>query len=296
MAKQDLGLSDALSSSRPFSWINTAAPFALGAALSGSFGPAAIIGTLYFLWPYNLLMYGVNDIYDYESDIKNPRKGASIEGAVIARSRHKRLARWIALINLPFLAYLALSGPAASRWWLLLTVFMAVAYSLKGLRFKEIPLLDSITSSTHFFAPFVYGLLLTQGAIPSAVWPGLAAFALWGVASHAFGAVQDVLYDREAKIGSIATVIGARATVRLATVVYLLAAIVCGLAYSVAGAIAGILVALYAVNTARFWNTTDTTSPATNRGWRVFLWLNLAVGFGLTQLFLWQLGAYSLLG
>ena len=45
-----------------------------------------------------------------------------------------------------------------------------------------------------------------------------AAYFLWGAASHAFGAVQDVVADREAGIGSVATVIGARATVRLSIV------------------------------------------------------------------------------
>ena len=61
--------------SRPVSWINTAAPFLVGYLITvQSFDITAIIGLLYFLFPYNLLMYGVNDIYDYESDIKNPRK------------------------------------------------------------------------------------------------------------------------------------------------------------------------------------------------------------------------------
>ena len=36
------------------------------------------------------------------------------------------------------------------------------------------------------------------------------------MATHAFGAVQDVVPDREAGIASIATAFGARATVRLA--------------------------------------------------------------------------------
>ena len=35
----------------------------------------------------------------------------------------------------------------------------------------------------------------------------LSAFLLWGMASHALGAVQDIRPDREAGIGSIATVL-----------------------------------------------------------------------------------------
>ena len=50
-------------------------------------------------------------------------------------------------------------GPAS---WIVLAVslFAVVAYSVKGLRFKERPFLDSITSSTHFVSPAVYALAL----------------------------------------------------------------------------------------------------------------------------------------
>ena len=52
----------------------------------------------------------------------------------------------------------------------------------------------------------------------------LGAYFLWGMASHAFGAVQDVVADREAGISSIATAFGAARTVRFALVAYALAA------------------------------------------------------------------------
>ncbi|HBS75362.1 MAG TPA: prenyltransferase, partial [Microbacterium sp.] len=29
-----------------------------------------VVGTLFFLVPYNLAMYGVNDVFDYESDLR----------------------------------------------------------------------------------------------------------------------------------------------------------------------------------------------------------------------------------
>ena len=77
------GARELLAASRPFSWINTALPFVAAAfAASGRLDAAVLVGLLYFLFPYNLLMYGVNDLYDYESDIRNPRK-ASLEGALV---------------------------------------------------------------------------------------------------------------------------------------------------------------------------------------------------------------------
>jgi 4-hydroxybenzoate polyprenyltransferase len=118
----------------------------------------------------------------------------------------------------------------------------------------------------------------------------LAAFFLWGAASHAFGAVQDVVADREGGIASIATVIGARRTVRLAVVLYLLAGILL-LATDWPGPLAAIFVLPYVVNALPWWRVTDPTAPTANRGWRRFLWLNFATGFGVTMLLI----AYALL-
>lgn len=64
--------------SRPISWVNTAYPFAAVALLTGGVPTwLVVLGTVFFLIPYNLLMYGVNDVFDYESDKRNPRKGGA---------------------------------------------------------------------------------------------------------------------------------------------------------------------------------------------------------------------------
>ena len=127
-----------------------------------------IIGTLYFIGPYNLLMYGVNDVYDYESDIQNPRKGG-VEGMRESRAFHPTILRAVALSNVPFIIYLLVVSDWLSRIVLLLVIFAAVAYSLKGLRFKEVPILDSITSSFHFVGPLIFALSLT--GLPVTAWP-----------------------------------------------------------------------------------------------------------------------------
>ncbi|MEB0015126.1 hypothetical protein QN416_26375, partial [Glaciimonas sp. Cout2] len=47
-----------------------------------------VVGTLFFLIPYNLLMYVINDVFDYESDLRNPRKGG-VEGAMLDPALHR---------------------------------------------------------------------------------------------------------------------------------------------------------------------------------------------------------------
>lgn len=275
--------------SRPISWINTAYPFAAGYLMATrDIDWALIIGTLFFLIPYNLLMYGINDVFDYESDLANPRKGG-VEGDVVRdRAQAARVHRGILIACVvtvvPFMAWLLWAGDLAAGITLVLVVFGVIAYSAPGLRFKEKPFLDSLTSALHFAGPLIYALVLADvSLLDPGVWPVWGAFVVWGMASHAFGAVQDVQADRAGGIGSVATVIGARATARLATVLYVVAALIL-LALPWPGVLAAALPLAYAASTARFWNVTDSTCEDANRGWRTFLWLNQPVGFLVTML------------
>ncbi|MEN9730934.1 MAG: hypothetical protein RL488_244 [Actinomycetota bacterium] len=271
--------------SRPISWINTAFPFAAGYYLATKqIDLTLILGTLFFLIPYNLLMYGINDVFDYESDLRNPRKGG-IEGAVSEKRWHP-LILWASTLScLPFLVYLVVVGNGLANFFLALFVFTVVAYSAKGLRFKEKPFLDSLTSASHFVGPLIYALALTKTSLVDNIIV-IAAFTLWGMASHAFGAVQDVIADREGGIASIATAIGARTTTRLAFSAYALAGVLV-LFLQFPGNLAVLAAVPYLVIVGPFWNITDETCEKANRGWRHFITLNYIAGFVVTMLLIW---------
>ena len=93
-------------------------------------------------------MYGVNDIYDYDSDIKNPRKN-SVEGALLAKSKHNRLWAYIVLVNIPFVVYFLIVGNSIVRATIVLLIFLCISYSAKPIRLKEIPFLDAINSVSY---------------------------------------------------------------------------------------------------------------------------------------------------
>ncbi|MDH6182473.1 4-hydroxybenzoate polyprenyltransferase [Microbacteriaceae bacterium SG_E_30_P1] len=273
-------------SSRPLSWVNTAFPFAAAYFLAtGRIDVTLIVGTIFFLIPYNLAMYGINDVFDYESDLRNPRKGG-VEGALLDPRMHRPTIIAAVVSSVPFVVYLVIVGSPLSWLVLAISLFAVVAYSAKGLRFKERPFLDSVTSSTHFVSPAVYALVLAGAVFTPQLWAVLVAYFLWGMASHAFGAVQDILADREAGISSIATVIGGRATVRFAIVAYALGGVL--LLFSEwPGPLAGVLVVPYILMCAPFWNVTDAAAETANRGWRRFLLLNFVTGFLVTMLLIW---------
>jgi 4-hydroxybenzoate polyprenyltransferase len=258
--------------------VNTAFPFfATYVFVNDRIDTELIVGTLFFLIPYNFLMYGINDVFDYESDLRNPRKGG-IQGALLDPKFHK-LTIWASIgLALGFVVYLLIVGNDFADFWLLITLFAVLAYSVPKLRFKEIPFLDSFTSALHFIGPMLFALALSGIDIfEFKIFSMLLAFLGWGMASHAFGAVQDVRADREAGIKSVATAIGARNTVRFAFVLYFLA----GLSVMNAGPhgmVAALAAIPYLVIISPYLNITDEDCERANRGWKKFIWLNFAGG------------------
>ena len=271
-------------SSRPISWVNTAFPFAVAYFLgTGNIDVTLIVGAFFFLIPYNLLMYGVNDVFDYESDLTNPRKGG-LEGALLEPKYHAATL-WISTsLAAPFVIYLLAVGSVFSGALLLLVIFSVVAYSAKHLRFKEIPVLDSFTSALHFIGPMLFGLALAETSLMGeVVIMATIAFFLWGMASHAFGAVQDIRADKDANIASIATFFGASLTVKLAFGSYLLAALML-LGLPGIFQFAAIAALPYLFVTAREFGITDETCETANRGWKRFIWLNFFAGAIISSL------------
>lgn len=271
------GLRTLVVSSRPLSWVNTAFPFGLTYYLYvAEFDALFVVGTLFFLIPYNVLMYGINDVFDYESDLRNPRKGG-VEGALLGPELHRPMVLLSALLPLPFLVPLILWGSLLSTGVLALALFFVVAYSAKNFRFKEIPFVDSVTSSLHFVMPAVFAMALVDAELTGLSLTLLASFFFWGMASHAFGAVQDVLADREAGVGSIATAIGAKGTVRFAVVLYLVAGLTVVVTPWPLPLIAPVAL-LYVGALAPWWSVSDEDAWKANRSWKWFLGLNFVAG------------------
>ena len=270
-----------ITASRPISWINTAYPFGVGYyLLTGSVDWFLILGSLFFLIPYNIVMYGVNDVFDYASDAQNPRKGG-IEGALLPPSTHRAVLIICALSSIPFLLGMWWAGPLIASCFLCLLMVDVIAYSAPPLRTKELPVVDSVTSSIHFVGPLVYAILVTESPWSSQLTMVVISFLCWGIAAHAFGAVQDILPDREASLRSIATEFGARHTVRLAIALWVISGfLILVLGSPLAWVALGVLP--YIVLATPFINLSDADSARANRGWRKFLWVNYSVGFLLT--------------
>ncbi|MDQ3736766.1 MAG: UbiA family prenyltransferase [Actinomycetota bacterium] len=186
--------------SRPVLWINTVGPALVGMWLTGDLWRWEALPLLIWLTlPFNLLIYGVNDVFDQETDAKNPRKG-SLEGAKILPEEVLPIWRGVLLTNVPFLIYFVSVMPYRAALWILLYAVLFVGYSAPPLRFKARPYLDSLSNAAYAF-PLVFVPLALESPV---IWPAALGLMAWSAAKHTFDASQDVDEDRRVGIKTTA--------------------------------------------------------------------------------------------
>ncbi len=195
--------------SRPVLWVNTVGPATVGMWLAGDLWRWEALPVLLWLTlPFNLLIYGVNDVFDQETDAQNPRKG-TLEGARIARSEVRPIALGVVLTNAPFLVYFVLFLPLSAVLWMFLYAALFVGYSVPPARFKARPYLDSLSNAAYAFPLVFTPLALGE----SSVWPAAVGLMTWSAAKHTFDAVQDINEDRKVGIETTAVRLGAKGVV-----------------------------------------------------------------------------------
>ena len=229
-------------------------------------------------------MYGVNDVFDYESDLRNPRKGGT-EGALLEPGLH-RVVVWAGVVTAaPLLVAMLWLGGTGHPWsWVVLAVslFAVFAYSVPGLRFKERPVLDSVTSSTHFVSPAVYGLAVaapcrtpSSGTHRGVLLLGHGQPRVRRRAGRRPRSEWRHRVDRDGLRGTCDRPDRAGALARRGLLM---------LVTEWPGPLAALLVVPYLVTAWPYRSVNDADSGTANRGWRRFIALNYAVGFLVTML------------
>ena len=258
--------------SRPRFWIYLFGPYIVGAA--AVYGATvrldwfAVLFGLYFLFPANLLVYGVNDIADYETDKLNPKK-TDYESLVEPESRW-RLAAAIFIVNAPFAAASAIFRPETlvplAAFW-----FLSLIYSLPPIRAKSVPFLDSAFNVLYIF-PAIFAFKTLSGNYPTA--EPLVAGGLWTAAMHAYSAVPDIDSDRRAGVRTIATVLGPRTTLILCGMLYAASAALSFRYLSYLGLFLGTIYVLLMLASIR-----SATSGSLFNVYKLFPVINAAAGF-----------------
>jgi 4-hydroxybenzoate polyprenyltransferase len=191
----------------------------------------------YFLFPANLLLYGVNDLFDVDTDALNPKKQGY--ESRLSEERIPRLIVYIVLAQIPWIL-LALSSLAFSPFspiavvpglLLCLFFFFAIFYSAPPIRAKARPFLDSAFNTLYLLPGLISYVSLSPPVNGFGVdfrfpWHATLAGACWCMAMHAYSAVPDIEADTGAGLRTIATELGARKTLLLCAVLYATSAVI----------------------------------------------------------------------
>jgi len=267
-----------LKQSRPRFWFYLAGPVLVGLAF-GAESVGDLLGWLplalfaYFLVPANVFLYGVNDVFDRDVDLRNPKKD---EREVRYRGNRATVVAVLASLAAG-LALLALV-PRPAVPWIVGFLVLGAAYSVPPARLKVRPPLDSVSNGLY---------VLPGGAAFAALTgtqPPLLAVAggwLWAMAMHTYSAVPDVEPDREAGIRTLATTLGERGALLYCAGTWALAA----LAFAGLDWRAGLLLGAYPV--LALWTLSSDVTVA--RAYWYFPAINTVVGALMTMGGLWRL-------
>ncbi|MFH1173617.1 MAG: UbiA family prenyltransferase [archaeon] len=195
--------------SRPLLWLLQPLVFLIGLRVAQApFSWQAILQIVLLSFPFSLIMYGINDVYDHDADRKNPRKRKA-DGMLLEKKQH-RLVMWTAFF---FSALLLLSALLTNNTEnvvaMVICLFVAFAYSAPPLRLKNRPPLDSIANGFYFLGPFALGM-----SFGTSLWSMPLKFflvTLGVIGIHAYSTIMDYTADKHAGQRTFSVVFGKRA-------------------------------------------------------------------------------------
>jgi 4-hydroxybenzoate polyprenyltransferase len=198
--------------------------------------PLVVLFGLFFLFPANILIYGINDIFDYETDKDNAKK--TEYETLVPPDERTSIWRVVLLFNVPFLLLLTQVN-AQAIVAMAAFLFFSVFYSAPPIRAKTKPIIDSAFNVLYvlpgIFAYFLAGGTQLNGALVLAAW-------CWAIAMHAYSAVPDITADRQNGLNTVATYLGFYGTLVFCTLLYVAASM---LSYRVLGRPSPLLAIVY---------------------------------------------------
>ena len=189
-------------------WFYLTGPFTVGCIYGAStyldlLKPWFFLFLFYFLIPANVFLYGVNDYWDYETDLLNPKKDE--KEYRVSQDERDVLHRLNMLILGISLVLIIFQVDFMQRIIFGLFVFLSYFYSAQPLRLKDKPILDS-ASNVLYILPGVFAFYLASGSLPDGRI--LLAGFLHSFAMHLFSAIPDIEFDRTTGITTSAVLLG----------------------------------------------------------------------------------------
>lgn len=214
-------LTKILKISRPRFWLYLGGTFALGYALGlknlsqiNSF--EFVVFFLFFLIPANFFLYGVNDYFDKEIDIANPKKD---EKEYVFTKSDKNMLLLGILITFIIGTFLTIISTELIQTLFLLFFLLSFFYSAPPIRFKNVPFLDGISNGLYII-PGLIGFALTQNTLPNYLI--FIAGISWTASMHLFSAIVDIEADKKSNVKTTAVILGFEKAIILCIIYWLI--------------------------------------------------------------------------
>ena len=241
-----LSLKEVFYLSRPRFWMYVLGTFLVGMIAAGNPFEHSQLTTLlllafgiFFSLPANVLIYGVNDIYDYQTDIHNEKKLAY--ETVLQPQKHRNLWIITALLILPFLLLFIWSN-TPTKIALVVFLFTGIFYSATPIRAKSKPPLDVLFSAIIYVSPAAVGYFVTGQT--NIEWLAVIGGLIWAFAMQTYSAVPDIDADKKAGVHTLATLFGEKNALWFCLACYMISA---SIGYYYLGSIAIIFGTVYLV-------------------------------------------------
>lgn len=171
--------------------------------------PMFWLGLLYVTFPLNFLIYGWNDIVDYETDQLNPRKDSYLFGAKGTKEQLAQLPKVIAYVQLVFCLFFILF-----EGWQMLALFamlglVLVAYNFPKYGLRNMPGLD-LAAQFGYLLVVPFSIMVND--LADLRYLTYFYLFLFAIQSQLIGEVMDITPDRKAGRTTTATTLGMRGT------------------------------------------------------------------------------------
>ena len=163
-------------------------------------------------FPANFITYGINDVFDYETDRINPRKHVkgTIEGIILDPKHHSLVLKSAHLFSFIILITALFTRNFLNILGIGFSLILVYAYSMPPIRLKERPPLDSICIGVIVFCVFVAGFSYNKTVYDLALHKCVPEISF--ISFHAFTTIMDYSSDKATNVRTFAVVFGKRCT------------------------------------------------------------------------------------
>ncbi|QQS39344.1 prenyltransferase [Candidatus Woesebacteria bacterium] len=157
---------------------------------------------IFFTLPANLFLYGINDLYDSDTDKYSVKKKGK---EFVASQKDKLLSRATLYCFLIGIVTLIIQTSFLSMMSLSLFLALSYLYSASPFRLKARPFLD-FGANFLYITPGLVGYFQNTNTYPPLLI--ILAASFWAFAMHIFSAIPDIKADKNAQLKTTAVFLG----------------------------------------------------------------------------------------